>query len=481
MNLRDCAHVWSSSLQIKVSKWGAFAVLLSALSVLQVRPQQSEKVVVLEHADSLVGKILEGENVRELIGNVRFRQGTVIVDCDRAVQYLQSRKVSLAGNVIVRDDTMTLKSRRGMYHNADRIAEAFEEVRLDDGKTVLTADYGRYDVGEKKAMFRGNVKVQDSVSTLTSDELTYFREDKHSFADENVRIVSSENNLTIEGHHFENYTRRGFSRMTKQPKVLQIDTASDGTVDTFVVRSRVMESYRDPVRHLLAIDSVRMWSSELAAESGLGIYFMEDDSIILRKNPFIWYEENQVSGDSIFMKLQKRKPRTVFVRGDAFAISRSDSLHTKRFDQLAGELITMQFEGGKIRSIDVDRTATSIYHLYEQEKDSIGVRRRPNGMNKSTGDHVVISFVNGKAERISVVGGVEGEYFPENMVEGREDEYSLPGFNWREDRPGILRKARKPSAVVQSAKSLPRKSSRLSPKKRDQDDLSPELKKIDIR
>lgn len=462
-------------------KWGAFDVLLLALSLNQGRAQQSEKVVVLEHADSLVGKIFEGENVRELIGNVRFRQGTVVVDCDRAVQFLQSRKVSLAGNVIVRDDTMTLRSRRGMYYNAERIAEAFEGVRLDDGKTLLTAEYGRYYVSEKKAMFRGNVKVQDTVSTLTSDELTYFREDRHSIADGNVRIVSSENNIRIEGHHFENYVQQRFSRMTQQPKVVQIDTASDGTVDTFVVRSRVMESYRDPVRRLVAIDSVRMWSSQLAAEAGLGFYYMEDDSIILRRNPIIWYEENQVSGDSIFMKLRRRKPRTVFVRGDAFAISRSDSVHTKRFDQLTGEFITMHFEDGKIERIDVDRTATSIYHLYEQEKDSAGVRRRPNGMNKTTGDHVVINFVKGRAERISVVGGVEGEYYPENMVQGREAEYSLAGFNWREDRPGNFRKTRKPSAVVQSAKSLPRKSSRSSPKQRGQVEAPQEQKKIDIK
>ena len=441
-------------------------VLILTLPLCESRAQQSEKVIVLEHADSLVGKVLEGENVRELIGNVRFRQGTVLVNCDRAVQYLQSRKVSLAGNVIVRDDTMTLKGKRGMYYNADRIAEAFDGVRLDDGRTVLTADYGRYYVGEKKAFFRGSVQVQDSTSTLTSDELTYFREDKHSVADRNVRIVSTESNLTIEGQHFENDNVQKFSRMTQQPRAMQIDTSSDGTIDTFVVRSRIMESYRDSVKRLVAIDSVRMLSSGLAAEAGLAFYFMEADSIVLRKKPFVWYEDNQVSGDSIFMKLQKRKPRKVYVRGDAFAISRSDSVHVERFDQLTGERLTMFFKEGRVQRIEVDRTATSVYYLYEEEKDSAGVRRKPNGMNKTTGDRVVIGFVDGRADRINVVGGVEGQYFPENMVQGKEADYSLPGFNWREDHPGLFRKPRKSPSVGRSPGSSGQSFSRVSPQRR---------------
>ncbi len=256
--------------------------------------------------------------------------------------------------------------------------------------------------------------------------------------------------------------------MTLHPAVVPIESAVDGTIDTVVGRSRVMGSYRDSVRRLVAIDSVRMWSSGLAAEAGLGIYYIENDSLILRKNPFIWYGENQVSGDSIFIKMQKRKPRTVHVRGDAFAISQSDSMFPHRFDQLTGEVVTMHFAEGKIHRIDVDRTATSIYYLYEQGEDSTGVRRKPNGLNRTSGDRVVINFAKGKADRISVVGGVEGEYFPENLVLHKEIDYNLPGFNWREDHPGIFRKARRPSASVQSPGSVGQKYSRPAPKPRAQ-------------
>jgi lipopolysaccharide export system protein LptA len=401
----------------------------------------SDNVVVLEHADSLLGKVIEGENVRELIGNVRFRQGTVAVTCDRAMQYLRSNRASLDGNVSVRDDTLTMRGKRGMYYGAERAAEAFESVRLDDGTTVLTAGYGKYYVAEKRAYFRDTVTVRDSVSTLTCRELTYSRDQKRSVADGDVRIRSSQENLTIFGQHLEDDKKSGFSRMTIRPRVEQIDTSTVGRTDTMVVLSRIMELHQDTVRRMIAIDSVRMWRSELAATSGLAFFYTNLDSIILRIDPVVWYEDDQVSGDSIFIKLKERRPQTVYVRGSAFAISISDTLHPSRFNQMTGETITMRFAENKIQRIEVDQTATSLYYLYETVEDSTGKRLEPNGVNKTTGDHVIVEFVDGKSNKIRVIGGVEGQYFPENLADGREAEYSLGGFNWREDRPGAWRRA----------------------------------------
>jgi lipopolysaccharide export system protein LptA len=432
-------------------------VVAAALLILSSPPSvaQQERVIVLEHADSLLGKILDGEEVRELVGRVRFRQGSVTVQSDRALQYLRSRRILLNGNVLVRDDTVTLKSNRGIYHHGDRIAEAHDGVTLVDGKTTLTAEYGRYYVDEKRAYFRTNVFVQDTTSQLRSNELTYFREDRRSVATGNVEIFDSGDDITISGGHFENFPKEKFSRMTVNPRVVQVD-ASDDRRDTFIVRSRVMESYRDSVPRLVAIDSVRMFSEELSAECGLAIFRTEADSVIMRKNPFVWYEENQVSGDSIFMKLLRRRPQTVFVHGRPMAISQSDSLYPNRFNQLTGELITMHFVDGEIQRIEVDQTATSVYFLYEDRRDSLGIIRNPNGANKTTGDRVVISFLEGKTDKISVMGGVEGEYFPENMVEGREQDFHLPGFNWRKDHPG-----RRSSEVGGESKTPANKNKRI--------------------
>jgi hypothetical protein len=264
---------------------------------------------------------------------------------------------------------------------------------------------------------------------MTATELTYDRTDQHSDATGDVKITNPRNRMTISGNHFEDFKTRRFSRMTEHPMLVQIDTASNGARDTMVVTAGVMESYQDTLERLLARDNVKIVRGTLAAEAGLALFYPSLDSIILRTSPFVWYaadrtQDNQISGDSIFIKLKQRKPQTITVQGDAFAVSRADSLYPARFNQMSGMEIILNFAGSTIERIDVERTATSLYYLFDG--------REPNGLNKASGDRVTILFDEGRLNELKVIAGPEGQYLPEKMVRHKESEYNLPGFNWRE-------------------------------------------------
>ncbi|MDI6780159.1 MAG: OstA-like protein [Bacteroidota bacterium] len=421
----------------------------------------------MNRADSLVGKVVNGENIRELIGNVMFSQGKVVVNCDRAIQNFKTNKIQLTGNVIVRDDSSTLYGKRGIYHSNDKVSEAFDGVQIEEGTQKLSADYAKYFIDERKIYFNGNVLVQDTATRLVSDELTYFRTDKKTIAVSNVKISQFKNNMIVYGNYFENFNKRSF--ITNSPRLVQIDTAKDGSSDTLIIVSKEIHSFQDTVESFLAIDNVIIKRGTVTSESGTAVYYTDYDSIILRNKPFIWYDQTQVSGDSIFIKLQNRKLDKVYVVGNAFAISRSDSILRNRFDQMSGENITMTFSEDKIQNITVDVTATSLYYLYEESldessttlrsttlssrrlvevdrpvgsrrpsaKDSTIILRSPNGLNRTTGDQIIISFIDKSVDKIKIIGGVEGVYVPENIVRGKEADYNLAGFNWREVKPAL--------------------------------------------
>ena len=390
--------------------------------------QQPGNIVILEHADSLVGLEINGEKARVLTGNVRFRQGNTTVSCDRATQYLVSNKILLEGTVEVHDDSLRLVGARGMYYSDTKTAEAFDRVLCVDPTTTLRSQYGKYYANDRKAYFRGNVYVEDTSSVLTSDELEYYRTDQHSIAGGNVKITNVKNGLTLYGDHFESYKQKKYSRMTGEPKLIQVDTAGAGKHDTLEVTSRVMESYQDTLERLVATDSVSIVRGGLFAQASESVFYTKLDSIILRHSPVIWYSQeepgdNQVSGDSVFLKLKSRKLHTAYIEGRAIAISRADSSLRNRFNQMTGQEIILHFDADKIRQIDVNTTATSLYYLFDQGK--------PNGLNKTTGDHITMTFVEGKIDRISAITGVEGQYYPERLVKGRESIYNLDGFNFR--------------------------------------------------
>lgn len=402
----------------------SFFVVVAGVSFGQPQPG---RVIHLENADSLVGRVINGVAARELVGNVRFNQANVYVSCDRALQFIESGLLELTGNVEVRDDSIVIRAPRGRYHRDGRRAEGFDDVRLNDGKLFVRARYGEYFIEEKKASFATDVVVEDSLTILLADSVVYLRQEQRSLAWGNVCIHDLRDHISITGGRFDHSAVRKMSTMSGDPVLIQFDTSSSGRVDTLVVRSKVMESYQDSVRRLVAIDSVEIVRKGLSGKAGHALFFPGNDSLQLRKTPALWYDQSQITGDSIDIFLKNKKLDRVVVRGNAFAGSRSDSLSRTRFDQMHGEVLHMLFQDQELNRMAVERQATSIYYLYEE-----GI---PNGLNRSSGDRLMVAFNEGKVGSINIYGGVEGRYVPENLVREREFEFVIPGFEWREGRP----------------------------------------------
>lgn len=390
---------------------------------------QEKELIILKNADVFVGKSVNGEEIREFTGNVQLVQGNVRVWCERAVQHLAKNEVEMIGKVKVVRDTVTLTAKKGMYFGDTKKAVCEDGVRLETNHIVLLADFGTYFTEERRAFFHTNVRVIDSTTTIFSDELTYFEKERKSIAVRDVKVVNVANNVRLFGEYLEHFDDARYTKITKQPRLMQIDTSAKGEIDTFAVKSIVMESYDDSTKKLIATDSVTMVRGLLAVRCGWAKYFTKDEFIELRQQPVVWYEDNQATGDSISLRLVDNKLQNAVIVGRAFALSQSDSAYAWRYNQLTGRKIEMHFADDKLRETIVDRNATSLYYLYDG-KD-------PNGCNKTSGDAITMTFVSGKIDIIRIVKGIEGTYYPENMVSKKEGSYNLDGFLLRNDRPSM--------------------------------------------
>jgi lipopolysaccharide export system protein LptA len=393
---------------------------------------QQSKIIELRHADILNGKTINEEEVRELTGNVHFVQiaaggGLVKVWCDTAFQFMKQNKIELYGNVKVIRDSVTIRSREGVYYAERRMMEGKNGVQLERGKTLLTALQGEYFVDEKRSLFWDNVVLVDTSSTITCNVLQYFEQETRSVATGNVHVFDMENAVNIYGDSLIHIEKNKFTRVLKQPRLMKIDTSSSGVIDTMVVVSREMQSMQDTVERFIAIDSVRLVKGGMSARCGRATYFAKSDVITLETNPIIWNDENQITGDSIRIRIEDKRIRSMWVKNHAMAISRVDTALPNRFNQLTGRELTMYFRANKLEQVDVQKNATSLYYLYDNKE--------PNGVNKSSGDRIFIDFVTGDVDRIKIVGGVQGQYLPEKMISKHEQEYNLDGFRLYENRP----------------------------------------------
>jgi lipopolysaccharide assembly outer membrane protein LptD (OstA) len=465
-----------------------FSVLL-LIFFYKVPPAFSQDKIDLKNADELSGKTIDGQDVREADGNVEFSQGNVRVFCNSATQYLKSNRVELRGNVKIYQDTLTLLTSKANYFGDEKKAICEGGVTLKDPNATLRADNGVYSFSETKAVFKGDVIIINPGYRITSDELTYFRNSQNSlargnviiktdsaeikadnvdfyrnegksFAFGNVRIESDStiitsdtstnyslekksvasgkvkienlsNNLLIYGNRLENYERENVTFVYGNSKLIQ----SEKDKDTLYIYCDSMEANRNKPEYFLAKGNVEIIRKDFLSKCGKAVYFRDEETVSLSRNPVVWQDRLQMTGDSVFAELSENKLTNIFVRKlssandskTSFVISfNGDENFKDRYDQISGSDITLKFLNDKINLIEVEGNSNSIYFLYEKNK--------ANGLNKIEGEKIFLYFdEEEKISRIKVDTDPKGEFVPESLL--NTVNLTLAGFNLREDKP----------------------------------------------
>lgn len=448
--------------RIRYSFYLLLLILFNAASA-----QQSELIKVV--GDSLVGRFVNGESLREVYGNVVLTQGDVVVTCNKAIQYISRNEAELIGNVNAKKDTLTIKTPRGFYYGNLSKTKSISGVILDDKKVILSADSGEYFFNEDRAFFESNVKLYDTASTLTANKLDYyhkedravainnvkildseneiladtlehFRKSKITFAFSNVRIKNLKNNTEIYGEHLEDYRERNYSIIDVTPLLIQVDTTftmnEDSTreakLDTLFIRAKVMESFRDSSEKFIATDSVMILKEEFASRNDLTLFYKQKDQIITKKiseqarQPIIWYNTSQLTGDSITIYLEDNDIKQLDVDGTAFMMSQNE-IYDNRFDQTSSDRTKIYFFDNKINRAEFFGSVYSIYYMFEGETK--------NGLTKSSSSEAKIFFEDNEVSEVKLYVNPASEYYPEQQVNGNEKSYLLPRFIIMEDRP----------------------------------------------
>ncbi|MBK9099136.1 MAG: hypothetical protein IPM14_13645 [bacterium] len=442
-----------------------YLIFFQVLILAQV---EDERIIVI--GDSLVGKFIEGESIREVVGNVRLSQGNVIVTCNMAIQYLARNEAELIGNVIAKQDSLTLQTEKGFYYGNLRKTKSTSGIILDDTKVILSADSGEYYFDEARAFFQTNVTLVDSTTTLSSDELTYFqkldksiaignvnitdkdniiyadtlthlRRTKYSIADGNVSIKILRDNLTIFGNHLEDDGQLKYTLIDESPLLMQIDTTFNTeevdqdriSIDTLLIKSRVMESFRSGLDMFKATDSVKILRGGFASLNDLSVYFRDEEKIVTnrlgeeRPRPVMWYESSQLTGDSITIYLEDGAIKSLVVDRNAFMLSQN-KIYQQRFDQTSSDSVQLHFFNNRLQRAEFEGKVQSIYYMYDEDT--------PNGLVKSTAQKALILFQENEINQVKLFGSPTSEYHPEIKVEGLERTFTLPKFVLRENRPG---------------------------------------------
>ena len=367
---------------------------------------------------------------------------TSVLTSKEAFYYGETRDVYFKKNVVMNDTDYTIKTDTLLYNTYTDVATFIVPTVITSGKTtrILTTD-GYYDKKNRKAYFAKRPDIRDGSTFLRADEVAY---DSTGFGEARGKVIYKD---TAQGATLfcdnlkTNRKEKSFLATQKPVMLLKQDADSmfiaadtmysaklsdlrkyrrvPQVVDSLPKRDTTNYEEDSTNRFLEAYYHVRIFSDSLQAVGDSLFYSSEDSVFRLFKQPVIWSKDNQVTGDTIYLFSQYKKPKRMYAFENALAINKLTSLY---YNQVKGRTINAYFKDGNINYIHTKGNAENVYYGQDDQGKFISV-------NKGKSDIIDMYFnQERKAEKVVMRSSVEGTAYPMRQV--NHEEIRLRGFDW---------------------------------------------------
>ena len=387
-------------------------------------------------------------NYLEAFDNVRIVQGdTLFIYGDYLNYYGNTQLAKMRENVKMEDKEVTLFTDSFDYDRNKNLAYYFNGGMLVDSINELTSIYGQYSPDSKIAFFKDSVRLVNPQFILTSDTLNYHTETKIATIT-GPTIIESDSGLIYSDRGWYN-TISGESMLYDRSTVLSKDKTKTITADSlaynrmegfveafgdmilndtvkniiimgnygyydekadfaFATDSAQMIEYSqrdsmflhgdtllmktiDSIREVKAYYGVRFFRTDLQGVCDSMLYNTSDSLLKLFKNPILWNESYQLTGDTIKILFNDSTIERLNVLNYSFAMQEIDSTY---YNQLKGRNLTAYFDAGEIYQMIMEGNGEAIYYNLDN-KDAT-----PLELSKSTASFITFMIKRRKISRI---------------------------------------------------------------------------------
>jgi lipopolysaccharide export system protein LptA len=377
--------------------------------------------------------------------------GKTVLTSTEGYYYGETKDVYFKQNVFLKDSGFTVKTDTLLYNTKTGITTIVAPSTIVSGKQTIKTKDGYYDTKSKKAFFNQRPIIDDSTYTFVADKIAV--DDKTGLSEYDGNAVYRTKDSTgydlIAGNIKAN--RKTNALLATQKPLLLIKQPQDTTyitADTLftsklseLVKSRTVPMVRDSVkgkipivknptdssadRYFEAYFNVRIFNDSLQAVCDSMFYSGEDSVFRLFKNPIAWAQKNQITGDTMYLFVQNKKPERLYVFENAMSIQK---LTDKYFNQIKGNTINGFFLDGKIDHLRAKGNAETVYYGVDESNKYLGV-------NKASCDVIDMYFEQKKdgasPQKIVLRNNLEGTAYPMRQI--NHEELRLRKFKWLEN------------------------------------------------
>ena len=345
--------------------------------------------------------------------DVMFRNKVSLIDPDNSIftDTLEYNTYSQLANFIspskILSGSRIIKTKNGNYNLGTRKGYLYERSSVDDSSYFFIADEMAIDDSLGLGEFRGNAfyKSKDSLSfDLIANNIKTNRKKDILIATELPILMIKQPKDTLYVSADTLYSGRLSDLKRKIPKV----RAKEG-----LLQDSILNKYFEAFHH------VKVYSDSLQGVADSLFYSLADSTIRLHHQPILWVNQNQITGDTIYMHLNNKKAEQLRILNNAMAISPVDS--TDYFNQLKGNSMVVDFLDGKLHQMQTKGSAENIYFATDYDEKFIGV-------NHSNAQIITIDFDNDEPVKIVFINQLTGKMTP--LFELPKSELKLNNFKW---------------------------------------------------
>lgn len=324
-------------------------------------------------------------------------------------------------DVVLTDSTMRLVTDTLLYNTETSVAHFESPTFIYSDSSTIYSELGDYNTETRFAISYRASHVDNQGRTIDCDTLFYDEILDYGKAKGNVVIVDSANELTCTGRYGETSQVNRFSFVTDSAHVLFVDKG-----DSLFLHADTVYLTTDSTDQLHTVRAnyhVKVFRRDAQAMCDSAFYNAADSTLLLYKNPVLWYEHYQCVADTIELLHDSSGMRQAWLRSSCFAMQQVDR---DKFNQLKGHQGVVYFHDGEPDYADVLGNAQMVFYITEEDTSG---HTTLVGVNAGMGTDIRIYFDSTRAPvRVVTYDKPDMQTYPVGMLPAELKR--LPDFRW---------------------------------------------------
>ncbi len=393
-----------------------------------------------------------------------------------------SRQALLKDNIVLHNGNKRLYTNNMNYNRNTGVANYWVWGKLVDSTNVLTSTKGYYYSREKLAKFKNNVEVKTPEYTIKSDTIEYNTQHKivrfsspttlqgdsiYAYAEngfynqlnkdlilkqkadihrktniiqgdslymnDSLGIAKGKGNITLSdtAKHIEIHGQYAYyNKFEKQAWVTskalgQYNNKQDTMYMHADTLKLILDSLEKP-KQVLAFQGMRFFSKQMQGIADSLCYHLQDSTLHLYKQVFLWHKEQQISAEWTDIYLKNGMADSAIFHNDVLLVSQ-DTIDPQYFNQMQGRTMYAWFANNEIHKLRLIGKVKTNYFTWEEDGG-------PVGMFYIESQSLNVWLKNRKIKIATYYTQINNTTFPLDKLP--PEKAKLPGFEWRiEERP----------------------------------------------